>query len=82
MIVDGKRLTAGERIRLLIGLEKDAAPRQQELPLDDDEMRYRWQDFRQSDGDEDEAHRAMAGIIVAVVCSVPLFVLLLWWLIS
>lgn len=86
MNVDGKEISEGQRMRLLTYLEDESKTQtQQELPLakadepEHDDVRYQWRDNR---GQEDEAHRAMAGIIVAVCCSVPLLVLLFWFLFS
>lgn len=82
MMVDGKHLNDAQRIRLLVEMEDEdkhgRAPEQQELQLEDD-VRYQWKDFHYQ---EEDPQRAMAAIVVAVVCSVPLMVLVLWWLVS
>lgn len=78
MMVDGKYVNDAQRIRLLVEMEDEEkygpAPVQLELELTDD-VRYQWKDQQHAN---EEPHRAMAGIIVAVCCSVPLLVLLVW----
>lgn len=52
MVVDGKRLSEGERLKWLANLEDESkrTPVQLELPLDhpplqqDDDVRYQWKD--------------------------------------
>ena len=74
MVVDGKRLSEGERLKLLAGIEEEGkrAPVQLELPLErpplqqDDDVRYQWKD-------EQEPALPGRGCVVAIGIS------LLFW---
>ncbi|MEY4402319.1 MAG: hypothetical protein RIR91_354 [Verrucomicrobiota bacterium] len=82
MIVDGKRLSEGERLRLLAGIEKDEAPPpvQQELPMEHpapgDAARYQWKDAQRFADDSDPL-AASRGILLAVAVFVVGLLLLL-----
>lgn len=87
MVVDGKRLSEGERLKFLAGMEDEGkrTPVQLELPMDyppvkppDDE--YFWKQYqRESQEEEKDPHRLIAGILVVLFCSVVLLALLALW---
>ena len=70
MYVDGKRLSEGERLRLLAAMERDAepSPLQRELPAShpgDEDRRFLWKDAQRF-ADHSDPLAASRGIIFAV----------------